>query len=77
MKAAALIHARTRVGLTQMKASAMLVVNVTTWRRWESGRGKMPWAASRLFTILTAKMPVVIAGPGPEDDSVRPAKGVR
>ncbi len=40
-------------GISKKEAASMLFVTDRTWHNWESGRVQVPYAAYKLFRILT------------------------
>ena len=50
MNKATLRTLRKRNGLTQAQAAEFIQVHVATYRRWESGEYKVPYAVGEFFT---------------------------
>lgn len=53
--------ARQQAGMTQAQAAQTVSVSQSTWKRWESGRHRMPPAMMDMFTIVTG---LRVAGAG-------------
>lgn len=53
-KPAEILAARTKAGLTQTEAAALLFTTCRVWQQWEAGDRRMHPAFFQLFTLKTS-----------------------